>query len=87
MKMNIAKKMKEHGLFAAPLNNGDWMIGKANVVYHLDIRKDHYKDTRLTIASTLPKAIQKWINRRIKERNLNNGNKKENHRIAQEHRA
>lgn len=55
--------MRKHGLFAAPLNNGDWMVGSANCIYHLDIRKDHYKDDRLAIAPTLSEAVEKWISK------------------------
>lgn len=31
--MDIEKTMKEVGLFAAPLNNGSWMVGKRQVAY------------------------------------------------------
>lgn len=55
--MDIEKTMKEVGLFAIPLNNGHWMVGSANSVYHLHIIVDHYEDPRLAIAPTLEKAI------------------------------
>jgi len=61
--MKVAKMMAKHRLFAAPLGNGDWMVGNANAIYHLDILTDHYKDKRLTIAPTLEEAIRKRINR------------------------
>ena len=55
------EELKKRGLFACTLNNGDWMVGRANCIYHLDVRSDHYKDERLSIAPTLLKAIGKWI--------------------------
>lgn len=55
------KAMQEYGLFAAPLNNGDWMVGSANCIYHLNVGSDHYEDDRLAIAPTLPEAVEKWI--------------------------
>lgn len=58
--MNEASQMKVYGLFAAPLNNGDWMVGRANCVYRLDIGSDHYADGRLAIAPTLSEAIKKY---------------------------
>ena len=58
--MDIEKTMKELGLFAAPLNNSEWMVGKASCVYHLNIGSDHYNDERLAIAPTLEEAIKKW---------------------------
>lgn len=54
-------RLKKYGLFAAPLNNGDWMVGKANLIYHMDITSNHYIDPDLSVASTLSEAIQKWI--------------------------
>ncbi|KKM77861.1 hypothetical protein LCGC14_1365760 [marine sediment metagenome] len=58
--MNIAEMMAKYGLFACPLNNGDWMVGEANVIYHLEVGSDHYQDIRLAIAPTLEEAIRKW---------------------------
>ena len=59
--LDVAKAMKEEGLFAAPLNNGEWMVGKANIIYgRLEVGSDHYTDERLAIAPTLVEAIQKW---------------------------
>lgn len=55
--------MQNYGLFAAPLNNGEWMVGKANCIYHLEVGSDHYKDDRLAIAPTLPEAVEKWIDK------------------------
>jgi hypothetical protein len=53
--------MWNFGLFAAPLNNGDWMVGKANCIYRLDVGSDHYEDDRLVIAPKLPEAVTKWV--------------------------
>ena len=58
---HILELIKKHGLFIAPLNNGDWMVGKSNVIYNLDIQTDHYKDKRLSIHSSLSKAVGNWI--------------------------
>lgn len=49
--------LKEHGLLLAPLNNGDWMCGRANLIYHLDPLQDHYKDPRLSIDTDPDLAI------------------------------
>lgn len=54
------KALKEHGLFACPLNNGEWMVGSANHIYSVNIQDDHYKDPLISIAPTLTEAIQKW---------------------------
>ena len=51
--------MRAYGLFLAPLNNGDWIAGKANVIYDLDISSDHYQDERLSVASTPREALEK----------------------------
>ena len=56
-------QMKTYGLFAAPLNNGNWMVGKANHIYRLDVGSNHYEDEDLSIAPTLDAAINKWITR------------------------
>ncbi len=53
--------MKQYGLFAAPLNNGDWMVGRADYIYSLDLGTDHYEDERLTIRPTLIEAIDAWV--------------------------
>ena len=55
--------LKEHGLFLAPLNNGDWICGRANLIYHLDPLQDHYKDRRLAIDSDPDWAIAMAISR------------------------
>jgi len=45
------------GLFAARLNSGDWMVGRASYIYHLDITRDHYDDSNLIIRDTLADAV------------------------------
>ena len=57
----IFQLILKHGLFVCPLNNGDWMIGKGNHIYHMSITDDHYKDDALLIEPTLPEAVEKWI--------------------------
>lgn len=57
------KKLKDHGLFAAPLNNGHWMVGKANLIYHLNVSDDHYESDELSIAETIVKAVDNWLSR------------------------
>ena len=69
--MDIEKTMKEFGLFAAPLNSGEWMVGKANCIYHLEIGSDHYQDERLVIVKTLEGAILLWIQKQDKEKDAN----------------
>ncbi len=64
---NEIEQLKQFGLFAAPLNNGDWMVGHANVIYSINIDSEHYEDERLSIASTLIEAINKWVNRNKKK--------------------
>jgi len=49
--------LADSGLFVARLNSGDWMVGRANYIYHLDITQDHYADTNLIIRNTLPDAV------------------------------
>jgi hypothetical protein len=46
------------GLFAARLNNGDWMVGKASYIYQLDITRDHHADPNLSISADLAQAVQ-----------------------------
>ena len=55
--------LKEHGLFLSPLNNGDWICGRANLIYHLDPLQDHYNDPRLAIDSDPDWAIAMAISR------------------------
>lgn len=50
--------MRQHGLFLAPLNNGDWMAGRANVIYSLGILTAHYADPRLSIGRTAMEALE-----------------------------
>ena len=57
--------MKSFGLFAVPLNNGEWMVGKANYAYSLNVGSDHYKDEELSIAPTLLEAVSKWANEHL----------------------
>lgn len=52
--------MKKKGLFACRLNNGDWMVGRANHIYSIKISEDHYKDEQVSIAPTLIGAVGKW---------------------------
>jgi hypothetical protein len=74
--VSLHRQLKKHGLFAAPLNNGDWMVGRANCVYSLDIRADHYADERLAIGPTLAGAIEKWVQN---NRETSNKESEENH--------
>ena len=46
-----------YGLFIVRLNNGDWMVGRANQIYHIDITQDHYSDPDLSISSDLREAV------------------------------
>jgi len=45
------------GLFVTTLNNGEWMAGKANYIYQMDITQDHHADLNLVIANTLPQVL------------------------------
>ncbi len=45
------------GLFVSRLNNGDWMVGKASYIYHLDITRDHYADPNLIIRNILADTV------------------------------
>lgn len=54
-------KLQEFGLFVAPLGNGDWVCGKANVIYSLDILSDHYQDPRLVVEADPRKAIERAL--------------------------
>ena len=45
------------GLFAARLNNGDWIAGRATYIYHLDVTQDHYADPNLSISADLAHAV------------------------------
>lgn len=57
-------QLKQFGLFAAPLNNGCWMVGKANIIYRLTVEDDHYKNEEISIAPLLAQAIEKWVKKR-----------------------
>ena len=61
--MDIELMLKQNGLFAVPLNNGDWAVGRASHIYSVKISDDHYKDPELTIGQSLPAAIEKWVER------------------------
>lgn len=52
----VAEKM---GLAVVPLNNGSWLVCKANVIYSLRITDDHYQDDRLVISPIVPEAVCK----------------------------
>ncbi|MBA7675928.1 hypothetical protein ES703_84167 [subsurface metagenome] len=52
----IAVKM---GLALIPLNNKDWACCKADHIYRVDIRQDHYADPNLVICKEAPEAICK----------------------------
>ncbi len=54
---SIVVEMGLFGLFLCPLNNGDWMAGRANTIYSLDITSDHYADPRLYIRRTAREAV------------------------------
>ncbi len=45
------------GLFVTRLNNGEWMAGKANYIYQIDITQDHHADPNLVIANTLTQVL------------------------------
>jgi hypothetical protein len=54
--------MVTRGLFACPLQNGDWMVGKGNMIYRgIDVGSDHYTDPELSVAPSLPEAVDKWL--------------------------
>ena len=55
----ILNQITKAGLFIVRLNNGDWMAGKANYVYQLDITQDHYADPNLSISPDLGEAVAK----------------------------
>jgi len=53
----ILDGIEKYGLFIARLNNGDWMVGKANRIYHIEIGQDHYADPTLSISPSLGEAV------------------------------
>ena len=57
----ILGAIEKYGLFIARLNNGDWMVGKANRIYHIEITKDHYADPTLSISPSLDEAVSKAV--------------------------
>ena len=54
-------QVADHGLFLARLNNGDWMAGRANHIYHLGITQDHYSDSSISISADLGEAVRKFL--------------------------
>ena len=55
--LEAVKAIGDAGLFVASLNNGDWMAGRADCIYHIDVTKDYYYAPHLVIRSALPDAI------------------------------
>ena len=53
----ILDAIEEYGLFIARLNSGDWMVGRATYIYHLEITQNHYADPRLSISPSLAEAV------------------------------
>lgn len=47
------------GLFIAPLNNGQWVCGRAVKIYNIKITDDHYQDKGLVICDTPMEAACK----------------------------
>ena len=58
---SIIKDVEKWGLFIVRLNNGDWMVGKGNHIYRIEITQDHYADPDVSISSSLDKAVQEQI--------------------------
>ena len=57
----IVAAVASWGLFIVRLNNGDWMVGKASYIYHIDITQDHYADPNLSISASLGEAVAKAV--------------------------
>ena len=57
----ILDAIEDNGLFIAKLNSGDWMVGKANRIYHIEITQDHYADPNLSISASLGEAVEKAV--------------------------
>ncbi len=55
--------IKKYGLFAVVLNSSEWMVGKANYIYHIDVVSNHYEDDQLSISPVLMDAIVDWLKR------------------------
>lgn len=53
--------IEQYGLFIVRLNNGDWMAGKGNRIYHVEITQDHYADPNVSISPDLGEAVAKAI--------------------------
>ena len=53
--------IEQYGLFIVRLNNGDWMVGKATHIYHIEITQNHYADPNVSISHWLNKAVQEQI--------------------------
>lgn len=47
------------GLFIAPLNNGQWVCGRAVKIYNIKITDEHYQDKELVICDTPMEAACK----------------------------
>ncbi len=54
----VFQLIKDHELFLAPLINGDWVAGRATLIYHLEITDDLYADRRLCIDADPMKALR-----------------------------
>jgi len=65
----ILEAIENWGLFIVRLNNGDWMAGKANRIYHIDITQDHYADPNLSISPSLAEAVANAVEK-IKEETI-----------------
>jgi len=55
--LEAVKAIGDAGLFVARLNNGDWMAGKADRIYHINVTRDHYSDPHLVVRNALPDAV------------------------------
>ena len=58
---DLLDAIEKYGLFIARLNNGDWMVGKATYIYHINITQDHYADPNLSISPSLGEAVAKAV--------------------------
>lgn len=55
----VLKKVADNGLFLVHLKNGDWMCGKASLIYdgRISILDDQYADPNLFVSSSLIEAV------------------------------
>ncbi len=51
----VEELLADWGFFLAPLNNGDWMVGRK--LYDLEVLSDHYTDPQLSVHSDPRQAI------------------------------